>query len=52
MHVDHLVRDVRYAARGLWRDRAFTATTVSTLAMAIALVTVVFTIFNAYLLRP
>ena len=52
MHVDHLVRDVRYATRGLWRDRSFTATTVSTLAVAIALVTVVFTIFNAYVLRP
>ena len=52
MHFDHLVRDIRYAGRGLWRDRSFTASTVSTLAVAIALVAVVFTIFNAYVLRP
>ena len=45
-------RDIRYAARGLWRDRAFTASTVATLTVAIALVAVVFTIFNAYVLRP
>jgi predicted permease len=48
----HLYLDLRYAARGLWRDRPFTVTTVSTLAVAVALVTVVFTIFNAYVLRP
>jgi predicted permease len=45
-------RDVRYAARGLWRDWPFTATTVATLAVALSLVTVVFAIFNAYVLRP
>jgi predicted permease len=43
---------VRYAIRGLSRDRSFTLTTVLTLTVAIALVTVVFTIFNAYMLRP
>ncbi len=48
----HLLKDLRYAARGLWRDRAFAATTVATLAVALALVTVVFAIFNAYVLRP
>ena len=52
MPFDQLARDIRYAARGLWRDRPFTLTTVSTLTVAIALVTVVFTIFNAYVLRP
>ena len=52
MYIQHLSRDVRYAARGLWRDRSFTATTVATLTVAIALVAVVFTIFNAYVLRP
>ena len=41
-----------YAARGLWRDRAFTVTTVATLTVALALVTVVFAVFNAYVLRP
>ena len=52
MYIQHLFRDIRYAARGLWRDRTFTLTTVSTLTVAIALVAVVFTIFNAYVLRP
>ena len=52
MYIQHLSRDIRYAARGLWRDRTFTLTTVSTLTVAIALVAVVFTIFNAYVLRP
>ena len=52
MPFDQLARDIRYAARGIWRDRPFTRTTVSTLTVAIALVTVVFTIFNAYVLRP
>ena len=52
MHIQHLSRDIRYAARGLWRDRSFTASTVATLTVAIALVAVVFTIFNAYVLRP
>ena len=52
MNIDSFHRDIRYAARGLWRDRTFTLTTVSTLTVAIALVAVVFTIFNAYVLRP
>src|SRR5688572_31915382 len=52
MPFEQLARDIRYAARGLWRDRPFTLTTVSTLTVAIALVTAVFTIFNAYVLRP
>src|SRR5688572_19178291 len=52
MHITHLFRDLRYAVRGLLRERAFTATTVATLAVALALVTVVFAIFNAYVLRP
>ena len=52
MPFEQLARDIRYAARGLWRDRPFTLTTVSTLTVAIALVTSVFTIFNAYVLRP
>jgi len=44
--------DLRYAARGLWQSPAFLATTVLTLAVGLGLVTVVFTIFNAYVLRP
>jgi macrolide transport system ATP-binding/permease protein len=50
--IEHLAKDLRYAGRGLWRDRSFTLTTVATLTVALALVTVVFAIFNAYVLRP
>ncbi len=50
--LEQLAQDLRYAARGLWHSRAFTATTVATLAIGLGLVTVVFAIFNAYVLRP
>lgn len=50
--VEQFVRDVRYAWRGLWRSRTFVATTVFTLAVGLGLVTVVFTVFDAYVLRP
>ena len=43
---------MRYAWRGLLRSPSFLATTVVTLAVALSLITVVFTIFNAYVLRP
>lgn len=52
MRIDEVRRDVRYGARSLLRDRAFTATTVATLSVALALITVVFAVFNAYVLRP
>ena len=45
-------QDLRYAWRGLWHSRAFVATTVLTLAVGMGLVTVVFAVFNAYVLRP
>jgi len=50
--LEQLLTDVRYAFRGLWKSRTFTATTVLTLAVGLGLVTVVFTIFDAYVLRP
>ena len=51
--VEHLLEGCfATAPAGCWRDRAFTATTVATLTVALALVTVVFAIFNAYVLRP
>jgi predicted permease len=49
---DQLIRDMAYSARGLFRDRSFTLTTVATLTVALSLVTVVFAVFNAYVLRP
>ena len=50
--LEQLRQDVRYAVRTLWRSRTFVATTVVTLAIALGLVTVVFGVFNAYVLRP
>jgi predicted permease len=50
--LEQLVQDLRYAWRGLWQSRAFVATTVLTLAVGMGLVTVVFAVFNAYVLRP
>ena len=50
--VDQFTQDLRYAWRGLWHSRAFVATTVLTLAVGMGLVTVVFAVFNAYVLRP
>ena len=49
---DQFRQDLRYGWRGVFRSRAFAATTVLTLAVALSLTTVVFTIFNAYVLRP
>jgi predicted permease len=50
--VEQLRQDIRYAVRTLWRSRTFVASTVFTLAIALSLVTVVFAVFNAYVLRP
>ena len=50
--VEQCWRDLCYALRGLKQSRAFVATTVLTLAVGMGLVTVVFAIFNAYVLRP
>jgi predicted permease len=52
MWVEQFFQDLRYAWRGLWKNRAFVATTSLTLAVGMGLVTVVFAIFNAYVLRP
>ena len=49
---EQFTRDLGYAWRGLWHSRAFVAATVLTLAVGLGLVTAVFTIFNAYVLRP
>ena len=50
--LEQFMNDLRYAARGLRQNPAFLMTTVLTLAVGLALVTVVFTVFNAYVLRP
>jgi predicted permease len=50
--LEALWSDSRYAVRALLRDRAFAFTAVLTLAVGLALASLAFTLFNAYVLRP
>jgi predicted permease len=50
--LEQIRQDVRYATRTLRRSPAFVAATTGTLAIALGLSTVLFAIFNAYVLRP
>ncbi|CAN5784717.1 hypothetical protein BH18ACI5_BH18ACI5_20330 [soil metagenome] len=52
MFLEQLIQDLRYAFRNLRHSPTFLATTVLTLAVGLGLVSVVFTTFNAYVLRP
>jgi hypothetical protein len=50
--MDTLIRDVKLAAKWLWKDRGFTLTAILTLSVGIGANTAIFTIVNAVLLRP
>ena len=52
MWFEQLLQDLRYAARGMRQSPSFVATAVLTLGVALGLLTVAFTVFNAYVLRP
>ena len=47
-----LLQDVKYALRGLRKNRGFTAVTVLTLALGIGINTALFTVFDAFVLKP
>ena len=46
------VQDARYAIRGMLMSRGFTLATVLTLALGIGLCSVLFSVLNAFVLRP
>jgi predicted permease len=48
---DYLKQDVRYAIRGLWRNRGYTAAVIATLALGIGTNAAIFSVVNAILLR-
>src|SRR5258705_8663885 len=50
--IETLTQDVRYALRGFRRTPGFALTVVATIALGLGLNTTLFTIFNAYVLRP
>lgn len=50
--IDLVLRDIRYAVRGLLRERFVTALTVFTLALGIGVVTALFALVDAVLLQP
>src|SRR6476660_8168374 len=50
--IETLCQDARYALRGFRRTPGFALTVVATIALGLGLNTTVFTIFNAYVLRP
>jgi hypothetical protein len=52
VHLDWLIRDLRVAARVLARDRAFSLTAASTLAVCIGANAALFTVVHQVLLRP
>lgn len=52
MLLEHLVQDIRYAARSLRRQPSFTLTVLLTLAIGVGANTTMFTLLNALVLRP
>ena len=52
MNIEHIVQEIRHAVRRLRRERAFTATAISTLALGLGACVLMFNFVNAVLLSP
>jgi hypothetical protein len=50
--IESLRLDLRYAIRGFFRAPLFALTVIGTIGLALGLNTTLFTVFNAYVLRP
>lgn len=50
--LESLGQDIRYAVRGLRRSPLFALTVIGTIGIALGLNTALFTVFDAYVLRP
>src|SRR5215211_4408023 len=48
----HLLQDLRYAVRSLFRDPSFALSTILTLALGIGATTAIFSVVNAVVFRP
>jgi len=50
--MDELFRDLRFAARQLWKDKGFAITAILTLALCIGANTAIFSVVNSVVLQP
>src|SRR6185437_12676056 len=50
--LESLGQDIRYALRGIRKAPGFALTVIATIGLGLGLNTTLFTVFNAYVLRP
>ena len=50
--MEHLLQDVRYSVRSLFRQPSFALTAILTLALGIGATTAIFSVVNAVVLKP